>query len=654
MAELLNIGISGLLAYQRTMDTISQNIANVNTEGYSRQTVELKASQPQAFGFGFLGSGVEISTITRSYDSFLEGNLRATTSSQTEFSSFQSLAAQLDNVLADSEAGLSNTLQRFFNSIQDVADSPADPAARQVLLNEGQQLSNQFNQLNSWLNNTRVNVNSQISTGVAEINRITQSIASLNERIVLETGSSGGQPPNDLLDQRDAFILDLSGYVSVTTLNQDDGAVNILVGKGQALVVGNSASEIQAYTVAGDPEQLGIALIGGGGVQTPITDQMTGGIMGGILGFRDRLLDPAVNTLGQTAVGIADFFNQQQRQGMDLDGALGVDFFKVGQPQVLSINGVPGSVTASFDDVGQITNNDYVIQYDAGVWNLSRKLDGQSVAMTGSGTAADPFIADGLSIEVNPAPVNGETYEIRPTRFGARDIDMVLGSSRQIAAAAPVRSNAANTNTGSGSITAGTVTDINNASFQTTPGQLSPPVLISFTAGNSYDLYDNTNPAAPVLLEAGIAYDAATGGVLFPTPGGYDPGYQMNISGAPVAGDEFTTAYNTGGIGDNRNALDLAALAIDRVLNGGSASITDTYRNLVVDVGISTRQAEQNSLAQQRVLDQVQARNDAISGVNLDEEAANLVRFQQAYQAAAQVISTANSLFETLLSATRR
>ena len=653
-SSLLNVGISGLLAYQRSLDTISHNIANVNTDGYSRQTVHLQTRTPQVNGFGFLGTGVDVGTITRSYDAYLEGSVRSSTSSHAEFETFHALAAQLDNLLADADAGMSASIQRFFNAIQDVSDSPADPSARQVLLNEGEQLSDQFNQLFSWIENNRTHLNSQIRAGVIDVNRITQSIADLNERIVLEQGRSGGQPANDLLDQRDALILELSRYTNVTTLQQDDGAVNVLVGQGQALVVGNRSNQLSTSIVAGDPGQININVNAGGGIQAPITEQLSGGIFGGLIGFRDRLLDQTSNSLGLTAIGLGDLFNQQHHQGMDLDNALGVDFFSVSQPQVLSVNGTPGNVIASLDDVSQLTNLDYTIQFTGGGWVLTRNDTSQPVSMSGTGTAADPFIVDGMSIEVTPAPVNGETYLIRPTRNGARDIDMVLGDIRQIAAAAPVRSQSASANTGSGHISAGSITDINNAAFQATPGQLSPPLLMRFTAGNSYDIYDNTNPAAPVLLEAGIPYSAATGGDVFPTPGALDYGYQMRITGAPVAGDEFTVSYNTNGIGDNRNSLGLADLSTDKILNNGAASITDSYRNLIVDVGTGTRQAEQNMLAQNRVLDQITASHDAVSGVNLDEEAANLVRFQQAYQAAAQVISTANSMFDTLLRATAR
>ncbi|MGB5604744.1 MAG: flagellar hook-associated protein FlgK, partial [Gammaproteobacteria bacterium] len=603
-------------------------------------------------GYGFSGNGVETVSIRRSYDAFVESSLRSSTSATAEFEAFHALATQLDNVVGNSDTGINASLQRFFNAIQDVADTPSSPSARQVMFNESQQLATQFNELASWIESVRGQVNNELQSGVNQINQYSQAIAELNESIVIEQGRAG-QPPNDLLDQRDTLIKQMSELVSVTTLQQDDGAVNILVGTGQALVRGSSATSLAVTQEAGDPKQLGISVQGNAGVLVPVTSQISGGRLGGVINFRDQMLDPASNGLGLVAIGLGNFANEQHQRGMDLDGVLGLDLFSVAQPQVLTVAGNPANVSVALDDVSQLTNADYKFRYNAGTWELNNSLTGQAITMTGTGTAADPFIAEGMSIVTSGAPANGDSYLLRPTRSGAMEIQMLLANSRQIAAAAPVRSVASTTNTGTGAISAGTVTDIDNVVFQSTPGQLSPPVLVRFTSGISYDMYDISNPASPVLLETGIAYDPATGGELFPTPGGLDHGYRMQLSGAPLAGDEFSTEYNTGGIGDNRNALLLAGLAADKLMYAGSASITDSYNRLVANVGTSTKQAELNSIAQNRILDQTMATRESISGVNLDEEAAKLLRYQQAYQAAAQVIATAGSLFDTLLSAVR-
>ncbi len=652
--SLLNIGSSGLQAFQRSLNTISHNIANVNTEGYSKQSVELDTRVPQINGYGFSGSGVQTTSITRSYDAFVEGSVRSSTSSATEFETFHALASKIDNVLADPDAGIASSMQSFFNAVQDVADTPSSTAAREVLLKGGQQLAGQFNELSSWLDSIRGQVNADVRGSVTEINRLSTAIADLNETIVVEQGRSGGQPANDLLDQRNTLVRDLSELVSVTTVEQDNGSLNVMAGTGQVLVVGNRATTLETYIIANDPNQLGIAIKGSGGALVPITEQISGGKVGGLLSFRDRMLDPATNSLGLVAIGVSNFVNEQQEQGMDLDGALGAAFFNMSQPQALTLSGTPGNVSVAYDDIAQLNNNDYTLRFNSGSWQLTQNDTAQAVTMTGSGTAADPFIADGVSFEIMAAPANGDAYLIRPTRNGANDIQMTLVNNRQIAAAAPLRSSTSITNTGTGEISAGTVTDINNSAFQTSAGQLSPPVLVRFTTGSSYDLYDNTNPATPVLLEAGIAYNAATGGEVFPTPGGLDHGYSIELKGAPAVGDEFSTEYNTGGVGDNRNALLLSALAGNKLMANGTASVTDSYAALVADVGSGTKQAELNTLSQQRVLDQAVSTRESISGVNLDEEAANLIRFQQAYQAAAQVITVANSLFDTLLNAVRR
>ena len=653
-SSLLSIGSSGLQAFQRSLNTIGHNIANVNTDGYSKQTVDLSTRIPQVNGYGFAGTGVQTTSITRSYSAFAEGSVRNSTSSAAEFETFHALATQLDNVVADPDAGMSTSIQSFFDAFQDVADTPSSTAAREVLLNEGQHLAEQFNELASWMDSVRGQVNNDVRNSVSEINRLSDGIARLNESIVFEQGRSGGQPVNDLLDQRDTLIRDLSELVSVTTLQQDDGSLNVMTGTGQVLVVGNKASTLDVYIEAGDPNQLGIAIKGSGGVQVPITEQLSGGRLGGLLSFRDRMLDPASNSLGLTAIGLSHFINEQQAQGMDLDSALGADFFNMSQPQALTLSGTPGIVSVAFDDISQLNNNDYTLRFNSGAWQLKQNDTDQAVTMTGSGTAADPFIADGLSFEITAAPSDGDTYLIRPTRNGAIDMQMTLVNNRQIAAAAPLRSLTATANTGTGEISAGAVTDINNSVFQSAAGQLSPPVLVRFTNSTSYDVYDNTDPLSPVLLEAGVAYDPATGTEVFPTPGGLDHGYSVQIKGAPLAGDEFSTEYNTGGVGDNRNALLLSSIATDKLMANGTASITDSYNALVADVGTGTKQAELNSLAQNRVLDQAISRRESISGVNLDEEAADLLRFQQAYQAAAQVITVANSLFDTLLNAVRR
>ena len=652
--DLLNIGVSGLLAYQRSLSTTSHNISNANTPGFSRQTVQLSSNLAQPAGNGFIGTGVGVETVSRSYNAYLETSMRDTTTSLASYDAFYALATRVDKLLADSDLGMSSSISAFNSALQDVADSPSDTVAREVLLSQAESMTQQFNQLFTLVEDMRNQLNSDMQVGVAEVNRITSSIASLNQQIVLETGRSGGQPPNDLLDQRDAALLELSQYAKVSTNLQSDGALNVMIGKGQPVVIANRSYELGTVQAIGDPGRLDVTISTSSGVTSVITGQLDTGTFGGLLGFQEDVLDPALNKLGLTATGIGELFNQQHRLGMDLNGNLGADLFNVPAPQVLTLNGTSGDVTASIADVSALTAQDYTIEYDAGAWTLTRNDTNQTVAMSGSGTALDPFVADGLEILVTATPIAGEYYEIRPTRLAAQSIDVAITGVEEIAAAAPVRSTADIANTGTGAISAGVVNDIGNAAFQTSAGQLTPPILIQFTSPTTYTVFDNTVPGAPGPLEINIPYNPATGDTVFPTPGGLDYGYRFDITGTPQTGDQFTIEYNTGGVTDNRNALLLSDITDSKVLDGGLNSIRDTYRQMMADVSVDTRQAEQSSVAQTRVLEQVTSSHDSVSGVNLDEEAANLVRYQQAYQAAAQVISTASTLFDTLLSAVSR
>ncbi len=329
---LLSIGSSGLLAFQRTLNTIGHNIANVNTPGYSRQSVQLSSRAPQSNGFGFSGTGVDTVSITRSFNAFVETSVRNGTSSSSESTIFHDLAVRLDNVVADKNTGMNASLENFFNAMQDVANSPSTSATRQVLFNQADQLAKQFNGLSNYIESTRGQVNSDIKGSVTQINTITQNIASLNQAIVVETGRSGGQPPNDLLDQRDTLIRNLSKYAAVTTVKQDDGSVNVLLGKGQLLVRGDNVSVLKTVAKNGDPNQLGLAINEGGTADVPVSDQLIGGRLGGAIGFRDRMLDPASNSLGRVAIGLGSFINAQNSRGMNLDGGFGSNFFQLSKP----------------------------------------------------------------------------------------------------------------------------------------------------------------------------------------------------------------------------------------------------------------------------------------------------------------------------------
>ena len=630
MADLLSTGVSGLLAFQRALSTTSHNISNVSTDGYSRQRVLIGTRPAQAYGNGWVGQGANVQTTQRVYDDFVGQQTRSTSSSLEHLDIYASNAERLNNMFGDSTNGLSATLQRFVNAFQTVANSPTSMPARQLLLSEGNTLQQRLQFFAGRLDEIGNEINSRIKGEVAEVNSLATSIARLNNEITTGMARTGGQPPNDLLDQRDRLLDELSQKISVNAVRQDGGTVNVFVGSGQPLVLGADVNQLTTIQSPFDSTQLTVAL------QTPgssvdISRNVSGGTLGGLLDFRSEQLDPAHNALGRIAVALSDVVNGQHREGMDLAGALGGDFFAVGGAEVLdnSLNTGTGTVAATRTDVGALTGRDYILEMTGGGWELRDSLTGAAVPMTGTGTAADPFVADGLELEVGGAADVGDTFMIRPTRGAIVNMDVLITDPARIAAAAPIRTAVDTTNSGSGTISAGEVLDGSNA-------QLRAPVTIEFLSATTYSI----NGAGSFTFAAGEDIDVN--------------GWRVQISGSPAAGDSFSVSDNTSGAGDNRNALLLADALQSPVLNGRTTSLGSAVGEFVGGVGVATRQAQVNRDAQSVVSEESIAAKEAVSGVNLDEEAANLLKYQQAYQAAAQLIRVADTMFQTLLAATER
>lgn len=645
--DALGNAISGLLAFQRGLSVTSHNISNVNTPGYSRQRVELTARTPTAFAGGFIGNGVQTTAIERVYDEFLARQLQAGTSAQAGLAAYHSFAARVDNLLGDPDAGLAPALASFFAAVQTVANDPSSLPARQVLMSEAQSLADRFHYLDQGLADTERNVNTFIGSTVADINQYATAIADMNGQIVLARGQSGGQAPNDLLDQRDELVRKLSELVSVSTLEQDDGSINVFIGSGQTLVVGSRTQSLVAVASEYDPTRYEIGYQAGAG-SVNVTAQLSGGKLGGVLAFRAEVLDPARNALGRIALAVSAQVNAQHALGQDLNGNLGADFFApidASSPNAAasSLNGGSAAVAVTVSNPNALKTADYLLAYDGASYTVTRLSDNATVY---SGAAFPASLAsEGLNLSLSGAPAAGDRFLISPTRAAAGDIAVAIGDPRLIAAAAPLRTAATVGNGGSGKISAGAVSNTSNL-------PLGAPITLTFdpNAGGAGvpGFVVGGGPASPIL------YDPATesGGKSF-TFAAYG-GVSFTISGVPAAGDSFTIANNTNGQGDNRNALVIGALATQLSLDGSTASYTDAYGSLTAEVGTRTRSAEINAGVQQTLLDQAVAARESVSGVNLDEEAANMLRFQQAYQAAAQMIGVADTLFQTLIVTLRR
>jgi len=629
MSDLLSTGVSGLLAMQRALDVTSHNIANASTPGYSRQTVQFSAVAPQSFGTGATGRGVEINNVSRAYDSLLATQSRTASSTYSRLDTFTTNAQALSNLFADTTTGLGASLQKFSNAVQGVANDPTSTAARQVLLSEADGLRQRLQTYNTRLDEITSQVNGQLGSEATSITSIAKNIATLNTQIATAT-STGGQAPNDLLDARDKQISDLSQHVNVSVVPQDDGTTNIFIGNGQPLVLSSQAGTVVTQQDPYDPTRTVLALKSGTST-IDVSSTLSGGSIGGLLDFRSQLLDPARNQLGQIAVGVASVANAQHREGIDLKGNLGGDLFGVGGVRVLGKSSNTGSAQLATTrvDATALTAGDYLMDYSGSAWTLRRADTGAAVTLSGAGTAGSPFTADGLSIVVSGTPAAGDSFKIQPTTGAVGGLSVLITDPSKVAAAAPIRSAVASTNTGGATITAGEVLDVTNP-------QLRTSTAIQFIDATHYSI----NGAGSFGYTSGGNIDVN--------------GWRVAITGTPAAGDSFTVANNGSGVGDNRNALAMSDVLTKGVFSGGTESLNAATTRFVSSIGVATSQAQTSLDAQKVIADDTAAAANQVSGVNLDEEAANMLRYQQAYQAAAQIIKVTQTLFDSLLAATSR
>lgn len=633
--SIFGVGLTGLNAAQAGLLTAGHNIANASTPGYNRQQVVQTSNIPRRTGAGFFGQGVQISTVKRVYSQFLANQVLQAQTRSSQLDSYYTQIRQLDNMLGDSSSGLSPALQGFFRGVQDVAANPGSAPSRQALLSNAQSLAARFQALNQRFSEIRGGINSQIASSVAEINTLARQIAGLNHNLMLAT-TANGQPANDLLDQRDALLAQLNREINASVVRQSDGGYNVFIGNGQALVVGTQTLTLKTAVSPSDPAKIMVGYVSGGNAILIPESNLQGGNLGGTLAFRSAALDSAQNALGRIAIGLAQTFNDQHRLGQDLNGAIGGNVFNVPVPNVISSawNNPASTITAGIGNAGALTTSDYEFGFDGANYTLTRLSDNTSVSTTVAPSGAAPLTLDGISI--TGATINaGESFTIQPTRNGARDIAVAISEPAKIAAAAPIRTSAALTNAGSGTISAGAVN-----SPPPVNADLQQPVTITFHV--PYDgQFDVTGGGAG--LPANNQVYTAGADISF-------HGWTVQISGNPAAGDRFTIGPNNNGTSDNRNALLLGSLQTRNTLIGGSASYQSAYGQLVSQVGNQTRELEVTSKAQANLVAQTEQAQQSLSGVNLDEEAANLLRYQQAYQASGKVMQIAGTLFDTLLS----
>lgn len=627
MDSMLSIGLSALQAYTASMATTSNNIANANTPGYARERTDLSAvTGTNNASNGGIGAGVQIQSVQRVVSNFYQTQLVVDSGNFGRINTLSTYASQVDAWLSSANSGLAQPMQSFFNDLNVLSQSPTSSAARQTVMADAQNLTSSFNSLQSSLTGMETQVNSAMTNTVNQINQYAQQLASINQQIASQT-VPGGQPPNALMDQQQAALQQLSSLVGISTISNSNGTVNVYIGTGQSLVTDSSVSTLgtQADQFGQGPD---ITLTIGASTQV-ITQQVSGGQLGGELDFKREVLDPAINQVGLMAVGLSSAVNTQQGLGMDQYGQLGQPLFTTPLVQTVSSTQNTGgaSVSASIYSTSQLDASDYTLSYNGTQWTITDQSTGTQTVMAGAGTSASPLTGAGISVVLSGTAANaGDTFLIQPTKLAAGTLGLATTDPARLATASPLQTSPAATNAGTGTISSATIVNVANPNLLTTS-------VITFLSPTTYS------------IDGGPAQTYTSGQ---PITGA---GWQVTISGVPSTNDSFTISANNGSSTDNTNAVALAGILNQQILTGGTNSLASANSVLVTSVGAQAATAKAQLTATTAQQTQDQAAQQSISGVNLDEEAASLTQFQQAYQAAAQIISTSNTLFSSLLNA---
>ncbi len=766
--SILGIGQSALAAAQLGIATTGHNIANANTPGYSRQILLQSAAEAQNDGGSFIGQGTKVGEVKRIYNQFVGQQVNASQASVNYADAYLNQIQQISNLVSDTTAGVSPALQEFFSSVQNLASTPngtAGAAARQSLLSTGATLASRLQNLGGRLDQIYDDVNNRIGEATTSINGLAKQISDLNDFIETAESVSGGAVPNDLLDQRDYAVTQLSKLTNVSVVEQS-GKYNIFMGTGQPLVLGGKVSVLQATASLTDPSRLQVSYESNGNLVELNEASFNGGELGGLFAFRRQSLDVARNSVGRIALSVATEFNGQHKLGQDLNGAQGVNFFKLGTPTSTpsSANTSVANIAATFADVGAVTLSDYRVQYLAGVgpapsyYKITRVSDG---AVSTSNTL--PATVDGVTFNIafNSAvppvavpPNLKDEFLVKPTSFAASSISIGITDINKLAAGVPVATNLPSTNLGSGKVTASTIDALVSATSNSVNGNIgsvaiddsfdiakvTPPLsltfntgpnalggfpigaLVSVTSGGVTSNYQVAAVAAPAATPPQVVNVPYTSGatvsyaglnfVIKNNPGAPAAGETFTLGSAiPVtatkltynsAGNTFTgfpatanvtvkngatvTSYNAGaaipyvegstisfngssfvvagqfsngdvvnitnnagGTGDSRNAILLTGLQTKNLVANGTTSFQGAYGQFVSLVGNKAHEIDVNHTTEGKLLKQAEETQQSLSGVNLDEEAANLLRYQQAYQAAGKLMQIASQLFDALL-----
>lgn len=662
MAGLLNIGLTGLNAAQAQLVTTSHNITNAGVDGYHRQSVIQSNATPQFSGVGFFGQGTQIASVTRSYNQYLENQVLNSNASLASFSSYNSQISQINNLLGDSTSGLSPALESFFAGVQEVASNPTSLASRQSLISGAEAMVSRFQSMDARLSEIRSGLEGEIASTVTQINTYAGAIAEMNQRIATAQVAGPSVAANDLLDQREQLVSELNKLVKVSAVTETNGSVSVFMGSGQSLVVGSTVNKLATVQDPSDPQRSMIAITSDSGASNTLPESLiSGGALSGLLAFRRESLDPAQNTLGLVALGIAETFNAQHQLGTDLDGVLGGAFFNSPAPTVMP---AISSARVAIEDVSQLSSSDYLLTWDGTNYSM-KAVGGSAIALTLQ--ADGSYSGGGINFSIsNPSQIPPTGLLIQPTRYAASNLSVAISDPRKVAAGDPV-SVAPGNYSGAVSDRIEGVKTLSVGGIDANSDGLADfsPITLSFSA-NAFTASSGTleryDASAGSWVASG-AYNPATdsSGARFrvtDAQGGVDYSFEFTAVGAWASGESLVFSPTAAGVSDNRNAVALGALQTSKLMFAGSsgtatATLQSVYAQMVTQVGNKTREVQVNEKAQETLLTQATDARDGLSGVNLDEEAANLMRYQMAYQSAAKVMSVAQTLFDEVLAISR-
>ena len=637
MSALMSLGKSAMFASYASLQTTGNNIANANTVGYSRQQVELADAPGQRTGAGFFGKGVNVTGVTRAYDEHLTNHAVASGSLAASDVARMDRLTQLETVFATGTSGIGYAAGQFINAFVDVGNAPADLSARQVVLSQAQDLAVHFRAAGDRLSDLQTNVAQDLRTGVASVNTLARQVASLNVELIGLRGTS--QSPNQLLDQRDHLVGEIAKLINVTSVKADDGSIGLFIGGGQSLVLGADAAILKAVPDAFDPRKVQLALVEGGANRALPGDALTGGSISGLLRFQNSDLVGADNLLGQMATAISDKVNEQQSLGLDLrqPAGNGAPIFAVGSARVLDAAANTGSaaLTISVTSGSSLQASDYEVRFDGTAYSFTRNSDQQAVP-------GSPFTPaqlttgvsfDGVSVQLASGTAQaGDRFLLQATATAASGMKAVLADPRGIAAAAPFTGSAGAANTGTSSIAS--LVAVSPAYN----GSLTANITFTSNTGNyAWTLSDGTSGTATWSAGAPISLN----------------GFALQLDGVPRSGDTLRVLPTVVVSGNNGNALAFSRLGNTPIVGLSASSpglsITDAYAAAISDIGVRVQSGKAAAASSQAIASEAETSRANKAGVNLDEEAARLIQFQQSYQAAAKILQVAQSIFDTLL-----